>query len=105
MALPIDKAADLARDMAKKGISGKISMGEPKDMMGSSGSPMDDAPEKDPALSPDMSAIAGSIMKCIDSGDKAGLAKHLLEIVERCIEGGENHIEPEGEEGASPSEY
>jgi hypothetical protein len=88
MALPIAKAADLAKDMAKKGIAGKISMGEPKDDVGSSGSEMDEAPEKD-AADHDMEAIAGDILSCIDKGDKAGLAKFLQEMCERCAPGEE----------------
>jgi hypothetical protein len=84
MALPVSKAADLAKDMAKKGIAGKISMSDPDDTVGSSGSEMDDAPEKDPPMDPAMESIAGDIIDSIDKGDKAGLAKFLMEMVERC---------------------
>jgi hypothetical protein len=99
MALPIAKAMDLAKDMKAKGIAGKISMKDPEEV-GSSGSPVDDMPEKEPAMSPDMSSIAGDIMTAIEKRDKAGLAKYLMEMVERCSGASEPDAD---EEGASPS--
>lgn len=96
MALPLKAASDLAKDMAKKGISGSISLaGKPEDI-GSSGSADDVSPEKDDGdTDPALVDIAGDISDAVQSSNKADLAKYLQEFCER-IAGSE---EPDGDEG------
>jgi hypothetical protein len=95
MALPVKMASDLAQDMAKKGISGSISLKGKPEVLGSSGSPDDEAPEKD---ADPMEAIAGDILDSIQAGDKAGLAKYLTELVDRVSAGS---AEPDGDEDSA----
>lgn len=75
MALPIGKAADLAKDMAKKGLVGSISMGKPK-----AAEPPDlpsEAEEDDP------------VMQDIDDL-VPGLASLIRELVDKCLAEGSN---------------
>lgn len=73
MALPVAKAASLAKDMQKNGLVGSIAMGKP----------MDEHQEPDgdePEGMDDLSAV----MKDIDM-KVPGLGKLIQEMVERCM--------------------
>jgi hypothetical protein len=88
MALPLGAASKLAADMAKKGISGSISMGEPKNAaekkhMGS-GDMMDESPEKEDA--DPMMSLAGDMLEAFKADDKTGLADLLKELCQRASE-------------------
>lgn len=82
MALPVSAAASLAADMAKKGISGSISMGEPKKHMGS-GDLMGEAPEKDDPMS-DVPEDVKPVIADIDAM-MPGLGKLMLELCEKLM--------------------
>ena len=75
MALPVSKAADLAKDMAKKGLVGSISMEKPDEM---------DMPEK----SGDLEPILADIDKRVP-----GLGALVHELVERLQAGDEKQDE------------
>lgn len=90
MALPIAKATALAKDMAKRGIPGSISMGEPKHM--GSGDEMDESPEKEP------DGDLENIIKEIDEASgKPGLGRLIHELCERCAAEYEEEESPEEE--------
>ena len=95
MALPISMASKLAKEMESKGISGSISMGEPKHM--GSGDAMDEHPEKEPVDELE------SIVKDIDEASKSpGLGHLILELCERCAAKAESEEEEPDEDS---SEY
>jgi hypothetical protein len=69
MALPIAAAADLAKDMASKGIAGSISMGEPKEED-------DDAKDADEQIKPVLDDIDAMV---------PGLGKLMLELCDKLL--------------------
>ena len=71
MALPIKKAADLAKDMASKGVMGSISMGEPKD---DGEMPEDDGMDAPDHVKPVLADIDALV---------PGLGKLMLELCEK----------------------
>lgn len=68
MALPMAKAADLAKSMASKGVMGSISMGEPHDM------PAEDEGTSDDELKPVLADIDALV---------PGLGKLMMELCEK----------------------
>jgi hypothetical protein len=81
--LPMKKAADLAKTMAKHGIPGSISMAQPvkmpKDKM-----PMDDAEEPMDDEKPEMEHCLEECADAYVSGDKEAIVSALRDLVD-CI--------------------
>lgn len=74
MALPVKQAADLAKSMASKGLSGSISMGEPDYSE-------EDAPEEGAS---ELQACVKDAAEAIASGDVAHIERCLMDLVD-CI--------------------
>lgn len=76
MALPVEKAADLAKDMAKKGIMGSISMAKPESKSKDEEMEADgeDMPEPDVEM----------VLKDIDAL-VPGLGTLVHELIEKCM--------------------
>lgn len=97
MALPVKAAADLAHDMAKKGISGHIAMKLPSHNDDES---YEDSPDD---KSEDMlHEIAGDAYDALQSGSKEDFCKYLVEFMERACAGKHDGGDDE-EEGEQPS--
>lgn len=108
MPLPLKAAADLAKDMAKKGISGSISMGKPEMKHMGSGDAMDDSPEKDSEdMDPAMMDIAGEMFDAVESKDKVAWCKLFKELCDRMKDDDEeqDHEMMESQDSSDDSSY